>query len=116
MALWRDVTTARGRLASGGIETRLMELLLGAGLKAVAEGTDALSRAMTLGLVRGNKRRGDHEVTLPVADIDLIAEVTEPANLRGAWLQGIGRGRRVGCGMLRIEPAEPAPAGTPGAS
>ncbi|GAA4239767.1 hypothetical protein GCM10022254_61430 [Actinomadura meridiana] len=53
-------------------------------------------------------RKGGHPILHAARRFDGIAVVTAPDALRTAVLEGIGRGKSHGCGMLSLAPAGPA--------
>lgn len=50
-------------------------------------------------------RRSNQQVTLSRAQFDGYAEVVDVAKLRSALMQGVGRGKAYGCGLLTLAPA-----------
>lgn len=81
----------RSRAAGQPWSTRPIELLQLGGSKWIKASAD---RAAS----------GSHHIQVTAADIDLVAEVVDPKDARGAWLNGIGRAKRLGCGMLDLTP------------
>lgn len=61
-------------------------------------------RIVSYGLQRGNKidraTGYHHRITLPVVRVSFDLEVEDEALANVAWIEGIGRGRRFGLGML----------------
>lgn len=47
-------------------------------------------------------RRGDRRVTLAIASFEGVLEVSDPQALRHAVVNGIGRGKAYGCGLLTL--------------
>lgn len=50
----------------------------------------------------GNKAKEQRKITLPVSEIRFMPRLLNRAKAHLAWRDGIGRGKRFGCGMLRI--------------
>ena len=61
-------------------------------------------RVERYGVQHGNKidraTGQDHRITLPVARVSFDLEIGDEVLANLAWLEGIGRGRRFGLGML----------------
>lgn len=49
-------------------------------------------------VLKGTK--GEHAIRLHAADLALRGQFASPAHAQHAWLYGIGRAKRFGCGML----------------
>ena len=47
-------------------------------------------------------KRDGHRVTLAVATFEGVLEVTDPVSLRHALVNGIGRGKAYGCGLMTL--------------
>jgi CRISPR system Cascade subunit CasE len=67
------------------------------------------TRSLAFNKSRGGSGRRGAPVTLVTATFEGRLEVTDPAALRRALTQGIGRARAYGCGLLTLAP----PNGTP---
>jgi len=85
LALWRGLAQARD------IKARILEILERAGVEVV-------SMRFRKGVSEGRKRH--HVIRLPVADVAAHVRIVEPIKARDAWLNGLGRGRRFGFGMI----------------
>lgn len=50
----------------------------------------------------GFKAKQQRRIALPVSHIRFVPRISNPAKAHLAWCDGIGRGKRFGCGMLRV--------------
>jgi len=69
---------------------------------------DEQLRAIIVGRQRLQFDKGTHRVTLQVATLDAVVEVTDPNSARDALLAGVGPGKAYGCGLLTLAPASAA--------
>lgn len=103
LALWRTPTQALYADARA-IESRALDLLGECGLEIDRLDLGALQIAKGH---KGQRRvhQGEHRIELPTVEVQAWGRVRMAHLARGAWLAGIGRGRRFGCGMLEYLPA-----------
>ena len=73
------------------------------GARLDTNGTPTFS-ARDLGDVRG--RRGTNRITVRQASFDGVLQATDAAALKRALLDGVGRARAYGCGLLSLAPVE----------
>ena len=74
--------------------------------KAPAWGFSVRSESLQVAsLVVDRFAKGGHNVTLGKATLTGFLDVTDKARFAASVLQGIGRGRAFGCGLLQIVPA-----------
>lgn len=71
-----------------------------------ANGQLAVSNRRNVQFRRGHGGKG-HRVTLSIATYDGTLTVTDPARLREAMINGIGRAKGYGCGLLTLAPTTP---------
>lgn len=87
MALWRDV--AQGVVQDA--HSRVLELLNSAGV-------DVLDVDITQSVASGQK--GGHNIVLPLASVQARVKINDAERAHQSWVEGIGRGRRFGFGMI----------------
>ena len=51
--------------------------------------------------ITGFKAKHQRRITLPVSDVRFVPKIVNAATANLAWRDGVGRGKRFGCGMLR---------------
>lgn len=49
----------------------------------------------------GTKVKESRRIVLPVSDVTIVARADNAAMASAAWVNGVGRGKRFGCGMMR---------------
>jgi hypothetical protein len=87
LGLWRREQQA----TDNHIETRVFNMLERSGVEVL---TLRAHKSVSSG------RKGSHVIQLPIADVQAQIRVIDPTMAAKAWLNGIGRGRRFGFGMI----------------
>ncbi|MGW0252083.1 type I-E CRISPR-associated protein Cas6/Cse3/CasE [Nocardia goodfellowii] len=104
-----DTARDRGKVTSLKADEQLDWLrrkTIGAGF-ALAEAGPAADREDDVRIINRETRvfaRGSRNVTLSRATFEGVLEVTDPDLLRTTLVQGIGRARGYGCGLLTLAP------------
>jgi len=99
---WRSVDEARSNQGIGGqdrMRQRVQDLIFEAGFEL---------ESLWLGdteVAEGFKLRGEHRISLPVVAVQASVRVRDVGLAGRAWLEGIGRARRFGFGMVDLLPA-----------
>lgn len=112
-SLWQFRLVANATVARQGArhgltcESDLIAWLLGRheqlGARLATNGTPTFT-ARDLGDVQG--RRGTSRITIRQASFEGVLEATDAAALKRAVLEGVGRARPYGCGLLSLAPVE----------
>lgn len=101
---WRSVDEARrnqGISGQSGMRHRVRDLICEAGFEL---------ESLWLGdteVAEGFKLRGGHRISLPVVAVRASVHVRDVGLAGRAWLEGIGRARRFGFGMVDLLSASP---------
>jgi CRISPR system Cascade subunit CasE len=112
-SVWQFRLTANATVARQGARhgltrerdliTWLLERHKQLGARLDTNGTPTFS-ARDLGDVRG--RRGPNRITVRQASFDGVLQAADAAALKRALLDGVGRARAYGCGLLSLAPVE----------
>lgn len=90
LALWLQVPNRTDRAR---IDQRIRDLMTQAGL-------ELLSHGYSLAVASGYKAKQSSYIELPVVSLDAKVRIMQPDKVAEAWINGIGKGKRFGFGML----------------
>ena len=115
LGLWRDCTrNIHSRATQTEAQAQVRSILQRSGLRVLhPDECSRASQGLALLRLEGSKwikaggarnSAGAHRIEFTAADVELLAEVVDADAVRQAWVQGAGRAKRLGCGMLEITP------------